>query len=39
LQKRFIAHASHELSTPLTTISSQIEVALQRERQRRITDG
>jgi len=32
LQKRFIAHASHELSTPLTSISSQIEVSLQRER-------
>jgi two-component system, OmpR family, sensor histidine kinase ArlS len=32
LQKRFIANASHEISTPLTSISSQIEVALQRER-------
>lgn len=32
LQKRFIANASHELSTPLTSISSQIEVWLQRER-------
>ncbi len=32
LQQRFISNASHELSTPLTTISSQIEVALQRER-------
>lgn len=32
LQKRFIANASHELSTPLTSISSQIEVSLQRER-------
>jgi two-component system, OmpR family, sensor histidine kinase ArlS len=32
LQKRFIANASHEISTPLTSISSQIEVCLQRER-------
>lgn len=32
LQKRFIAHASHELSTPLTSILSQIEVSLQRIR-------
>ncbi len=32
LQKRFIANASHELSTPLTSISSQLEVCLQRER-------
>ncbi|ANE52977.1 HAMP domain-containing sensor histidine kinase [Flavisolibacter tropicus] len=32
LQKRFIANASHELSTPLTSISSQLEIALQRER-------
>ncbi|WP_157580682.1 sensor histidine kinase [Segetibacter koreensis] len=32
LQKRFIANASHELSTPLTSVSSQIEVCLQRER-------
>lgn len=32
LQKRFIANASHELLTPLTTISSQIEVSLQRDR-------
>lgn len=32
LQRRFISNASHELSTPLTSISSQIEVALQRER-------
>lgn len=33
LQRRFISNASHELSTPLTSISSQIEVALQRERE------
>lgn len=32
LQSRFIANASHELSTPLTSISSQLEVTLQRER-------
>lgn len=32
LQRRFIANASHELSTPLTSISSQLEVSLQRER-------
>lgn len=32
MQKRFIANVSHELSTPLTSISSQIEVSLQRER-------
>ncbi|TDH27926.1 HAMP domain-containing histidine kinase [Segetibacter sp. 3557_3] len=32
LQRRFIGNASHELSTPLTSISSQLEVALQRER-------
>lgn len=32
LQRRFIANASHELSTPLTAISSQLEVSLQRER-------
>ena len=32
IQRRFISNASHELSTPLTSISSQIEVALQRER-------
>ena len=32
LQRRFIANASHELSTPLTSISSQLEIALQRER-------
>lgn len=33
LQRRFIANASHELSTPLTSISSQLEVSLQRERE------
>jgi len=32
IQGRFIANASHELSTPLTSISSQLEVALQRIR-------
>lgn len=31
-QRRFISSASHELSTPLTSISSQLQVALQRER-------
>lgn len=31
-QRRFISNASHELSTPLTSISSQLQVALQRER-------
>lgn len=33
LQRRFISNASHELSTPLTSISSQLEVAFQRERE------
>ena len=32
IQKRFIANASHELSTPLASISSQLEVSLQRDR-------
>ncbi|MBD0293673.1 MAG: HAMP domain-containing protein, partial [Flavisolibacter sp.] len=32
VQRRFIANASHELSTPLTAISSQLEVSLQRDR-------
>jgi signal transduction histidine kinase len=33
LQRRFISNASHELSTPLTSISSQIDVSLQRDRE------
>jgi two-component system, OmpR family, sensor histidine kinase ArlS len=32
IQGRFIANASHELSTPLTSVSSQLEVSLQRMR-------
>lgn len=32
MQRRFISNASHELSTPLTSVSSQLEVALQRQR-------
>lgn len=32
IQRRFISAASHELSTPLTSISSQLEVSLQRDR-------
>jgi signal transduction histidine kinase len=32
IQRRFIANASHELSTPLTSISSQLQVTLQKER-------
>lgn len=32
IQRRFISNASHELSTPLTSISNQLEVALQRQR-------
>jgi two-component system sensor histidine kinase ArlS len=32
LQRRFISNASHELSTPLTSISSQLEVYLQKDR-------
>lgn len=32
MQRRFISNASHELSTPLTAISSQLEVTLQRPR-------
>jgi signal transduction histidine kinase len=31
-QRRFIDNASHELSTPLASISSQLDVALQKER-------
>lgn len=32
MQRRFIANASHELSTPLTAISSQLEISLSRDR-------
>ncbi len=32
IQRRFISAASHELSTPLTSISSQLEVSLQKNR-------
>ena len=32
-QRRFVSNASHELSTPLTAISSQLEVALERNRE------
>jgi two-component system, OmpR family, sensor histidine kinase ArlS len=32
MQRRFISNASHELSTPLTAILSQLEVTLNRER-------
>ncbi|MDZ4793932.1 MAG: HAMP domain-containing sensor histidine kinase [Bacteroidota bacterium] len=32
MEKRFISNASHELSTPLTAVSSQIEVSLLQER-------
>jgi len=31
-QRRFISNASHELSTPLTSVSSQVQVTLQKER-------
>ncbi len=33
MQRRFISSASHELSTPLTSITSQLEVSLQRNRE------
>jgi len=32
IQRHFISNASHELSTPLTSVSSQVEVILQKER-------
>jgi signal transduction histidine kinase len=32
IQRRFISSASHELSTPLTSISGQLEVSLQKNR-------
>ena len=32
MQGRFISNSSHELSTPLTSISSQLEITLQNER-------
>jgi two-component system sensor histidine kinase ArlS len=32
IQRRFISNASHELSTPLTSMSSQLEIILQKER-------
>lgn len=32
IQRRFISNASHELSTPLTSISSQLEVSMQKVR-------
>lgn len=34
LQGRFIANASHELSTPLTSIQSQIDVILNKDREK-----
>jgi Signal transduction histidine kinase len=33
MHRRFISNASHELSTPLVSISNQLEVSLQRHRQ------
>jgi two-component system sensor histidine kinase ArlS len=35
LQRRFISNASHELSTPLTSISSQLEVILKKKDHRK----
>lgn len=32
IQRRFVSNASHELSTPLTSMSSQLEVSLQQPR-------
>jgi two-component system sensor histidine kinase ArlS len=32
IHRRFISNASHELSTPLTSISSQLEISLTRDR-------
>lgn len=32
IQRRFISNASHELSSPLTVVSSQLQVLLQQER-------
>jgi signal transduction histidine kinase len=32
IQRRFIANASHELSTPLTSVLSQLEITLQKDR-------
>jgi two-component system, OmpR family, sensor histidine kinase ArlS len=32
IQRRFISNASHELSTPLTSISSQLQVTLHKDR-------
>lgn len=32
IQRRFISNASHELSTPLTSVSSQLEVTLHKDR-------
>jgi signal transduction histidine kinase len=33
MQRRFISSVSHELTTPLTSVSSQLEVSLQRNRE------